>query len=50
MAPIAAMLVFLVVFISIVIRAITRSQADVDAAARIPLDVCDAKEVVDEQP
>ena len=46
-APLAAMIGFLIVFVAIVIRAITRSQADVDAAARMPLDAREAQEVRD---
>jgi hypothetical protein len=46
-APLAAMVGFLVLFVAIVIRAITRSQAYVDAAARLPLDVCEGQEVRD---
>jgi uncharacterized membrane protein len=48
MGPLVAMFVFMVVFVGIVIRAITRSQAEVDRASRMPLDGREAEEVVDE--
>jgi hypothetical protein len=48
MAPLVAMFVFLSVFIAIVIRAITSSQSEIDAAACMPLDARDAEEAAHE--
>ncbi|MGA2449460.1 MAG: hypothetical protein ABTD50_12320 [Polyangiaceae bacterium] len=48
MAPLVAMFVFLAVFLAIVIRAMAQSQAEIDAAARMPLDVREAQEAAHE--